>query len=209
MGCAGVWVLSVELLLALLAFAVVSTATPGPNTLMLLASGVNHGFRRTVPHILGVAIGFPVMVLAVGLGLGEVFVRVPGSFDVLRVVGAGYLMFLAWRIARAGPIEVDEGTARPFSFWQAAAFQWVNVKGWVMAVTATTVYVVPVDFTRSVLVIALVFALVNLPVSSAWTWFGTAVRRWLSSERSVRRFNVTMAVLLVLTLYPMLFGRIT
>jgi threonine/homoserine/homoserine lactone efflux protein len=203
----GVAVLTVELVLALMVFAVVSSATPGPNTLMLLASGLNHGFRRTVPHIVGVGVGFPVMVLAIGLGLGEVFERVPGSLAALRVVGAGYLLYLAWRIARAGPLEVETGEARPFSFWQAAAFQWVNVKAWVMAITAITVYVVPVDVHRSVLVIALVFALVSFPVSSAWTLFGSVLRRWLTSERSVRRFNVTMALLLVLTLYPMLFGR--
>ena len=134
--------LPVETLLALVAFAFVSSITPGPNNLMLMASGTNFGFARTVPHMLGVGIGFMLMVLLVGAGLGGVFELVPGAMLVLKVASTIYLLYLAWRIATAAPLRTadGEGGARPFTFLQAAAFQWVNPKAWTMALTAAAVY---------------------------------------------------------------------
>jgi threonine/homoserine/homoserine lactone efflux protein len=193
-----------DLLLAFAAYAFVTSITPGPNNTMLLASGVTFGFGPSVPHILGISIGFAVMVLAVGLGVGALFTAVPLLYDLLRVVGALYLAYLAWRIARSGPVE-GEGTAgKPLSFWQAAAFQWVNPKAWVMAMGAVTAYTPQQGYFANVVIVALVFMLVNAPCVSAWAGTGVALRRILSDPRWVRVFNVGMALLLVASLYPIL-----
>lgn len=194
-----------DLLLALLLFAFVTSITPGPNNLMLLASGVNFGLRRTLPHILGVGIGFAVMVALVGLGLGQVLEAWPQAYTAMRVAGVAYLLWLAWKLAGAGAVRPGDGAAegRPMTFLGAAAFQWVNPKGWVMAVTATATYTVPDRFTASALLVALVFGLVGLPASGSWAVFGVWLRRWLAEPRIVRAFNVAMAVLLVLSLWPL------
>jgi threonine/homoserine/homoserine lactone efflux protein len=136
--------MSLETILAFSLFAFVTSVTPGPNNLMLLASGVNFGFRRTIPHIFGISTGFLVLVLAVGFGLGEVFIRVPIAYQILKWVGAAYLLYLAWNIANSGPPGEGSGEqvscAKPMSFWGAAAFQWVNPKAWVMAIGAFSTY---------------------------------------------------------------------
>ena len=193
--------------LALLVFAFVASVTPGPNNLMLLASGVSFGLRRTLPHLLGVGLGFAVMVALVGLGLGRVVAAWPPVYTAMKVAGVAYLLWLAWKLAGAGAVRMEDGEARqgrPMTFLGAAAFQWVNPKGWVMAVTATATYSVPDRFTASALLVALVFGLVGLPASGSWAVFGVWLRRWLAEPRVVRVFNVTMAVLLVLSLWPLL-----
>src|SRR5437773_1349241 len=128
--------MQLDLLAALIAFAFVTSITPGPNNLMLLASGVNFGFRRTLPHMLGVGLGFGFMIMVVGLGLSQLFARYPGSYEALRWAGAAYMLWLAWNIANAGPVGEGESRGRPMTFLQAAGFQWLNPKGWVMAVSA-------------------------------------------------------------------------
>ncbi len=197
---------SLNLLSAFVLFAFVSSITPGPNNTMLLASGVNFGVRRSVPHALGVSIGFMVMVLAVGLGLGEVFKVYPAVYSVLRYAGAAYLLYLAWKIATSGPMSANSPESRkPLSFLGAAAFQWVNPKAWVMAVGAITTYTPAQGYLVNVVVIALVFCLVNLPAVCVWVMFGSALRRFLQDPRWLRLFNLLMAALLVLSLYPLLF----
>ena len=190
---------------AVTAFALVTCFTPGPNNTMLMASGLNFGFARTVPHLLGVSIGFAVMVLAVALGISGLFAAVPALFSLLKVVSVIYLLWLAWRIATAAPAGADaDGHARPFNFLEAAAFQWVNPKAWIMAVGASATYVVAAQATVSVLVIALIFLLSGLASSSSWALGGTALRRLLASPRTVRAVNVAMAVLLVASLWPII-----
>ena len=191
-----------ELLLAFLLFAFVSSITPGPNNMMLLASGVNFGVRRSVPHMLGISLGFMIMVMAVGLGLGQLFERWPVLHSVLRYLGAAYLTYLAWKIARAGAPKPGEAAAKPFTFLQAAAFQWVNPKAWIMAIGAITTYAPPESFTRNVVVIAVLFALVNGPSVSLWTVAGSLLRRWLDNARALKAFNLSMAALLIASLYP-------
>src|SRR5471032_283629 len=116
--------LSLDLLLGFALFALVTSVTPGPNNAMLLASGVNFGFNRSIPHILGISCGFFVLVLAVGLGLGAVFEAYPVLYSVLRYIGGAYLLYLAWKIAGSGPVsESEQGPGHPFGFWNAAAFQ--------------------------------------------------------------------------------------
>ena len=201
--------MSADLLAALAAFAFVGSITPGPNNAMLLASGVNFGVARTVPHALGVTIGFSIMVVAVGLGLGAVFEAVPALYDVLRYAGAAYLLYLAWRIANAGPPS-ESGTARgrPMRFIEAAAFQWVNPKAWVLAVGATATYAPPEDFFLNVLAVSAVFAAVNLPCISIWVGFGAAMRRLLSNPRILRVFNIAMALSLVASLIPVFWDDV-
>lgn len=191
------------LLPALTLFTFVSSITPGPNNIMLMASGLNFGFSRTVPHILGVALGFTLMVALVGLGLAAVFVRVPMTLVVLKLVGAVYLIYLAVKIARSGPLKTGASRGVPLTFGQAAAFQWVNPKAWIMAVTACATYSDPDRVTASVVLVAAVFGIVNLPCISIWASFGSGLRRALSDPARLRIFNYTMAALLIASLYPL------
>lgn len=208
-------------LLSLAAFAFAASITPGPNNLLLLASGTNFGLRRSVPHLAGVALGFALMLILVGLGLGELFERVPLLATVLRGLCLIYLLYLAWRLAQASPAvtpAASEAAAatpetatnvsragRPMSFLEAALFQWVNPKAWAMGLTAMSVYL-PEPGWRAVLLVAAVFALVNVPCISAWAVLGVNIRRWLSDARRLVRFNRTMAVLLVLSTLPAIFA---
>ena len=196
--------MSPELLSALLVFCFVSSITPGPNNFMLLASGVNFGFRRTVPHMLGISVGFFILLLAVGAGLGALVTAVPAVFLVLKVAGGLYLLYIAWKIATATALGEGKVGARPMRFIEAAAFQWVNPKAWVMAVSSMAAYTVPSHYWTSVLIIGFVFAVINFPTVSSWAGFGSLLRDWLSHPVRLRVFNVTMAVLLVASLWPML-----
>ena len=191
------------LLPALTLFSFVSSITPGPNNLMVMTSGLNFGFGRTVPHILGIAVGFSVMIALVGLGLAAVFVRVPTAMVVLKVVGAAYLVVLAVKIARSGPPRTGAARGVPLTFAQAAAFQWVNPKAWIMAVTACATYGDPDRATASVLLVAAVFGTMGLPCVSIWASFGSGLRRTLADPAKLRIFNYTMAALLVASLYPL------
>ncbi|MEZ5802577.1 MAG: LysE family translocator [Rhizobiaceae bacterium] len=196
--------MSTEVFLALLGYAFVTSITPGPNNLMLLASGVNFGFIRTIPHMLGVGIGFFVMLLAVGFGLGAVFTAFPALHLVLKVLGSAYLLYLAWRIATTRSLAKEgKAGAVPMTFLEAAAFQWVNPKAWVMALSAMAIYTNPDRPFLSIWIVAAAFALVNLPSVSSWAGFGTALRGFLSDPVRLKWFNIAMGVLLVLTLWPM------
>ncbi|ROL67044.1 lysine transporter LysE [Pseudomonas protegens] len=202
--------LSVDLLLAFALFALVTSITPGPNNTLLLASGVNFGFNRSIPHILGISCGFFVLVLAVGLGLGAVFEAYPLLYSVLRYVGAAYLLYLAWKIARSGPLsEEQQGQGQPLGYWGAAAFQWVNPKAWVMAVGAISTYTPLQGYFTNVLVIAAVFALINAPTVSLWAACGSLLRNVLRNPRWLRLFNLGMAGLLVISLAPLLLENIS
>ena len=197
--------LSFDLLLAFALFAFVTSVTPGPNNMMLLASGVNFGFNRTVPHILGISCGFFSLVLAVGLGLGAAFKAYPLLYTILRYAGATYLLYLAWKIATSGPASDASGQeGKPQTFMQAALFQWVNPKAWVMAVGAISTYTPLQGYFTNVIVIAAVFALINLPSVGVWVVCGSLLRNVLRDRRWLRLFNWGMAALLVVSLYPLL-----
>lgn len=198
--------LAVQTIISLTVFAFVSAVTPGPNNLMLMASGTNFGFVRTGPHMLGVILGFTLMVLLVGLGLGAVFAALPGAMLVLKVASTLYLLYLAWRIAVSPPPRLDdmESEGRPLSFLQASAFQWVNPKGWTMALTAAAVYVPAQSRVVGAVMVALVFLVVNVPAATIWAAAGVQLRRLLHRPKAYRAFNVTAALLLVLSLYPVL-----
>ncbi len=192
-----------DLFLALLGFAFVTSVTPGPNNMMLLASGVNFGFRRTVPHMLGISAGHSLMVFLVGLGIAGLFRTFPVSVTVLKVASVGYMLWLAWKIAQAGAPGEGKARAQAMTFLQAAAFQWVNPKAWAMALGAVTAYVATPSAT-AYLAVAAAFAAVNLPSVSLWAAAGQGLRRWLDAPARLRAFNWTMAALLVVSLYPVL-----
>lgn len=197
--------MSTDLLLALVVFAFVTSITPGPNNFMLLASGVNFGFRRTIPHMLGIGGGFLSLLLGVGFGLGALLTAYPSLHLALKLAGGAYLLYLAWRIAMSRSLSEKDGkAARPMTFLEAAAFQWVNPKAWVMAVTAMAVYSDPAAPFLSVLVVALAFALVNLPSVSTWAGFGMALRGFLADPVRLKWFNIAMGAALAVSLWPML-----
>ena len=192
-----------EQLLALAAFAFVTSITPGPNNLMLMASGANFGVRRTVPHMLGVALGFVFMAVLVGAGLAQAFAAVPQLYAALKIVSVAYLLFLSWKIATAPPPGEAARASRPMTFLAAAAFQWVNPKAWAMALTAVSVYA-PSQTMAGIATVSVVFGVVNLPSVSTWAVLGQGMRRVLTNPARMRAFNVLMAVLLVASLYPVL-----
>ena len=189
-------------------FAVSMSITPGPNNVMVTASGANFGYRRTIPHLLGIGLGFPAMVCAVGFGLGGVFDAVPEVHTVLKYVGSAYILWMAWKIATASGISrAQQPTGRPFTFLQAAAFQWVNPKGWVVAVGAISAYTtLQGDLFFEVGAVTLTFACVNYPCASLWTLFGVGIGRLLKRGKWLRVFNVAMGLLLVTSIAP-LFAR--
>ena len=190
---------------ALVIFAFVTSVTPGPNNLMLMASGTNFGFARSYPHMLGVLLGYGAMLLIVGSGVGVAIHASPVAGLVLKVASTIYMLYLAWKIATAPPPSAGPRTgARPLTFLQAAAFQWVNPKGWAMALTATAVYVPAQNPLTGLILVALVFFVVNLPVVTLWTGIGVQLRRLLDRPRTLRTFNVATALLLVASLWPML-----
>ena len=197
--------MSPELLVALITFTFVTSVTPGPNNLLLLASGVNFGVRRSLRHLLGISLGHLIMVTAVGLGLGQLFRLYPPLYDLLRIIGASYLLYLAWRTANAAPPASNPNAGgKPFSFLQAAAFQWVNPKAWFMALGAITTYLPAEPSLLQVVTLAGIFALVNCPSCSVWLFAGSLLRQALHNPRTRRIFNIGMALLLVLSLYPLL-----
>lgn len=197
--------LSYDIFMALVVFAFVTSITPGPNNLMLLASGVNFGFRRTIPHMLGIGVGFLSLLLGVGYGLGAVLEMAPYLYLALKFAGGAYMLYLAYKIATSTSVgQVTDSAAKPMSFMQALLFQWVNPKAWVMAVTAMASYTVHDAYTLSVLVIGLVFAIINVPSVSSWAAFGSLLRQWLEDPVRLKWFNLTMALLLVASLWPML-----
>lgn len=199
--------MSYDILIALVGFAFASSVTPGPNNVMVMASGANYGLRRTVPHMLGISVGHAFMVFMVGVVLLGVFLAYPALNIVLKVVSAAYMLWLAWKIANAVPPEMKQVTGKPFTFLQAAAFQWVNPKAWFMATTAISAYA-PQDrgLVLGSLMVAGIFATTNLPAVTIWAWIGVQLRRWLGTARRLRVFNISMALLLVASLWPMLLG---
>ena len=194
---------SQPLLVAFILFTVVMAFTPGPNNIMLLSSAVTYGFRRTLPHIVGVTVGFAFMVGAVGLGLGTIFVAYPVLQTILKYAGAAYLIYLSAAIAMSGPVKPGQDNQRgPMTFWGAAMFQWVNAKGWVMVIGTITTYAAIASFPFNIVMQTAITLLLSAASTVTWALFGTALRPLLNSERAVRAFNVVMAVLLLASLYP-------
>ena len=192
-----------DLLLALVAYALVTSITPGPNNLMLMASGANFGLRRTVPHMLGVSLGHSGMVAVLGLGLAAAFAAWPPAMMGLKLASTGYMLWLAWKIAHAAAPGEGRVAGRPLTFWQAAGFQWVNPKAVAMSLTALALYAGD-GGAAAVAGVVVVFAVVNLPSISLWAAAGQGLRHWLADPVRLTWFNRAMAAGLVASLWPVL-----
>jgi threonine/homoserine/homoserine lactone efflux protein len=194
-----------EWLFAVLGFALTMSITPGPNNIMVTASATNFGVGRSIPHIMGISIGFPVMLMALGLGPGQLLIAYPQAHLALKIAGAAYLVFLAWKMATASGIGQGDDKGRPLTFLQAALFQWLNPKAWVIALGALTAYTtVGGAVIRETLIIAAIFVPTCILALAVWAVGGVALRQALMSPRALRVFNVAMALLLLATLVPML-----
>lgn len=191
-------------LIPLFAFAFVTSVTPGPNNMMLLASGANFGFRRSGPHMLGISLGHAFMVLLMGLGLAAVLHQAPSVMLALKVASMAYVLWLAWKVAHSAAPKGAAAGAKPLTFLQAAAFQWVNPKAVAMAITAVTVYGGNGGLGATVAVAA-AFGTVNLPSVAIWCAAGERLRQWLQNPARLQVFNWTMAVLLVASMLPVLW----
>jgi threonine/homoserine/homoserine lactone efflux protein len=195
--------MSHSLLIAFVMFATVMFFTPGPNNIMLLSSGLTYGFRPTIPHIMGITIGFAFMIGAVGLGLGTIFIAYPVLQTILKYAGVAYLVYLAWAIAMSEPPSAEQDSSRgPMTFWGAAMFQWVNAKGWVMVIGTITAYAAIAAYPWNIAIQVGLSLLLGILSCTAWALFGSALRPVLTSRRAVRTFNIVMAVLLLASLYP-------
>lgn len=194
----------IENLIALATFALVTSISPGPSNVMLMTSGANFGFARTLPQVLGITAGFTSLLLGVGLGLGALFAAWPALSMGLKFIGAAYLLYLAWRIALSRSIAPDQVAARPLSFTESALFQWVNPKAWIVALAAVAVYMDAATPWASLAWLCIVFALVNLPAVSVWAGCGVALRGFLAQPGRLKVFNIVMGALLAATLWPML-----
>ncbi|SKA36416.1 LysE family translocator [Consotaella salsifontis] len=196
--------MTTDVFLAALLFAFAASITPGPNNVMLMTSGVNFGFQRTVPHMAGVVGGFAVVQVAVGFGLGALVQAVPAISVGLKVVSAIYMAYLAWKIAFSRAMAEGKAMARPLTSWEAAVFQWVNPKGVASALVAMAIYTNPVQPVSSVLLVVAIFTTVGVLSVTTWTAFGVGVRRFLSSPNRLQMFNFVMGALLLLSIWPML-----
>lgn len=191
-----------DVMMALAAFCIVSSVTPGPNNMMLLSSGATFGFSRTIPHMLGISIGCAAMVLLLGFGLAGVIASLPWMYGLLHMLSTVYLLYLAWRIATSVGVGGASAGARPLGFFDAAAFQWVNPKAWAMTLGATTSFARPDHLAGDIALVAFVLAACGLPCIMLWAGGGTVVRRLLTSPGALRSFNIAMALLLVASLVP-------
>ena len=196
--------MSYELLAGCAGFAFAMAFTPGPNNIMLMTSGVNFGLRRTQPHRIGVTLGVAFMTMIVGVGVGALIAANPLIYTVLKFGGAAYLLFLAWQIAASGAVEGVE-SARPISALEAAAFQWVNPKAWIAVIGGVSAYAALAAFPLNVMVITALFAATTLVSTFIWVVMGASLRRFITNPAIARIFNAAMALLLVVSLFPILF----
>ena len=196
-----------EQLIPLIGFIIAMVGTPGPNNLMLMSSGANFGFRRSIPHILGITFGCQTLLLGVALGLGKLLSLYPQAVLALQIFASAFIIYLAVSLVRPQAAKLEKiEDARPLTFLQASLFQWINPKAWMMFVTAIATYTNAENFVLSVLVIAILFVVVGSPLIVSWNYGGASLKRWLQTGERLQRFNWFMAVLLVGSLYPILFG---
>ena len=194
-----------ELYLAIFIFGLSTGITPGPNNIMLMTSGMNFGIKQSIPHLLGICLGFPVMIILIGLGFSIVFEQYPILHEVIKILGLVYLLYLSWLIASASPDSLESKKFKPFSFIQAALFQWVNPKAWVVATSSISAYTtLEASIYSQVFVIAIIFLVAALIVTSVWLVFGKGIKQILQSAKQQRIFNITMALLLVASVFPVI-----
>tara|TARA_R110001583_G_scaffold34122_4_gene114839 strand:+ start:2105 stop:2719 length:615 start_codon:yes stop_codon:yes gene_type:complete len=194
-----------ELFFVVLFFGLSAGITPGPNNIMLMTSGMNFGIKNSIPHISGVCIGFPIMVILIGLGFSIVFEQYPILHEVIKIIGLAYLLYLSWLIASASPDRLESKKSKPFTFLQAALFQWVNPKAWVVATSSISAYTTLNDaIYRQVLIIAGAFFFAALITAGTWLVFGKGIKQILQSAKQQRMFNIAMALVLVASVFPVI-----
>lgn len=199
-----------ELFWTLVFFAFATSITPGPNNIMIMSSGVNYGVQKSLPHMAGIQLGFLLMLLAIGFGAGLILQQQPLLHSVVKLLGAVYLLYLAWKIASAAPEQIETGNSKPLSFWQAIAFQWVNAKAWVMITGAIAAFTsVQGIYWQQLALIALVFLLVGLPCTGSWLLFGAALKKLLTAPKQRQWFNRVMGSVLALSVLPPLWQAAT
>lgn len=200
---------------ALALFAFVGSITPGPNNMLVLASGLNFGFKRTLPHMLGITLGFSLMAIAVAAGMVQVFAWSPHVRSVMTALGVGYMLWMAWGLANASPVtpnpatdagQVSDSSISPMTLIGAMAFQWINPKAWWLAAGVTSAYLPANPNWTSLLWVAIVFSCVNFPCIALWALGGTQMRALLKSPKHLALFNRIMAALLIASLYPIVFN---
>jgi len=198
---------TLTMIISITSFALASTMTPGPNNIMLLSSGLTFGYKRTIPHALGVNIGFPVMVICVGLGIGKLFEVFPFVYTTLKVVGISYLLWMAWHIANTkGSLNEENKNDKPFTFFQAALFQWINPKAWVMAITSTAAFITDHQIASiQVMIISCIYFFCAILSTNSWSLGGVMLKQFIRNERLVQIFNITMAILIVGSILPFVF----
>ena len=199
---------TLAMILSIATFTLSTSISPGPNNIMLLSSGLTFGYKRTIPHMAGVFLGFPLMVLIVGLGMGALFEKFPLALTILKFIGILYLFWMAYKIANnSSSYEVDENSeSKPFSFMQAAMFQWVNPKAWIMAITSISIFVTSNEHgLTQIIIISLIYFLSGCVSCNTWAFGGTVLKKFIKSEKSVQRLNIAMAILLVASVLPIIF----
>jgi threonine/homoserine/homoserine lactone efflux protein len=189
--------------LALILFVITTCVTPGPNNIMVMTSGINHGLKKSIPHLIGINVGFPLMIILVGLGFNSIFESFPILFKVLKIISAVYLLYIAYSIL-TGSISSKNGLyKKPMTLLEAAFFQWVNPKAWIMALGALTAFIsYESSHFMQIIVIAFIFMIFGSPCTALWLYSGVSLREIFSKKLYLKIFNTTMALLLVLSLLP-------
>ena len=202
--------IELDLFFSFVLFGVIAAITPGPNNVMLTTTGLNFGVRRGIPHLLGICIGFPVMLALIGLGFATLFQLYPVLHELIKVAGIVYLFFLAWKIASASGGAGEISQSKPIGFWQAAAFQWINPKAWVMGSSALAAYTTLDDsFFLQVLIVCITFTAITLPCAGVWLVFGAGLQRFLKDPDHLKIFNIVMALLLIASIMPVAWELVT
>jgi len=200
---------TLTMIISITSFALASTMTPGPNNIMLLSSGLTFGYKRTLPHALGINFGFPVMVICVGLGVGKLFEVFPFVYTALKIVGISYLFWMAWHIANTkGSPATQNKNDKPFTFFQAALFQWINPKAWFVAITSTAAFITDHEIAFiQVMIIAGIYFFCGILSTNSWSLGGLILKQFIRNERLVKIFNITMAILIVGSILPFVFEQ--
>jgi threonine/homoserine/homoserine lactone efflux protein len=194
-----------DLFLSVLLFAASTTVTPGPNNVMIMTSGLNHGIQKSLPHLLGISIGFPIMLILIGIGAGTLFEALPIIHEIIKITGVLYLLYLSWLIATSPTSAMEGKASNPLSFFQAVFFQWVNPKAWVVAIGAVSAYTsLSSHLYKEVMMIAIIFFFVAIPSLSTWLFFGVGLKRILKQPFYQKAFNILMALLLVGSIIPVI-----
>ncbi|CAC9601823.1 Transporter, LysE family [uncultured Gammaproteobacteria bacterium] len=189
-------------LLSVFLFTVVMTITPGPNNIMILASGLNFGIKRSIPHLLGIAIGFPMMLIAVGFGLETAIKATPAIHTFVKIAGLGYLLFLAYKLFTTVKQKILGSGAKPLTFLQAVLFQWVNPKAWVMIFSGVGVFTTSANIQEATLLLALSFFIAIFPCNGSWLFLGSQMKKLIKTDFHYKVFNRIMAILLLISVFP-------